>query len=58
MWSKYLKPDKTLDYQAVYNDMYRIKGGNAKYSREKMYKNITEWYEDYKKNGDADTTSV
>ena len=38
--------------------MYRIKGGNAKYSREKMYKNITEWYEDYKKNGDADTTSV
>lgn len=50
MFSKYLKEDKTLNYQALYNDMYRITGFNQKANRDKLYKEVVDWYEDIKKN--------
>jgi|TARA_R110002050_G_scaffold5151_3_gene23676 hypothetical protein len=58
MFSKYLKDDKTLDYQAVYNDMYRITGFNSKRSREKLYEDVTEWYKDFKKANDPHKANI
>lgn len=49
MLGKYLKKDKTLDYQKIYNDMYRITGFNAKRSREDLYEMVIKEYEEFKK---------
>lgn len=53
MFSKYLKEDKTLDYQALYNDMYRITGFNRKVNRDKLYKEVIDWYEQIKQNKES-----
>ncbi len=53
MFNKYLKEDNTLDYQALYNDMYRITGFNKKVNRDKLYKEVTDWYEHIKQNKES-----
>ena len=50
MLEKYLKEDKTLDYQKIYNDMAKIIGIDKDKQRDKFYHNIVGRYENYKKN--------
>jgi hypothetical protein len=47
---KYLKEDKTLDYQKIYNDMAKIVGLDKDKQRDRFYHNIVGMYENYKKN--------